>query len=58
MLRQKINQPLVLNSPEDELQEISMLEESTQHYEYKTPANNPKTPGFRLDGWFTPSSDN
>jgi hypothetical protein len=55
MLRQKLNQPLVLNSPEEDLQEISLLEQSSQPYEYKTPIANPKTCGFRLEGWFTPS---
>ena len=58
MLRQKINKRLVLNSPEDDLQEISLLEDSNHSFEYKTPVANGKTEKFRLDGWFTPNLEN
>jgi len=59
MLRQRLNQPLVLmNSPEDDLQEISMLEDGNPSFEYKTPVASGKNEKFRLDGWFTPTLEN
>jgi hypothetical protein len=59
MFRQRLNQPIVLiNSPEEELQEISMLEDGNPSFEYKTPVSNGKQDKYGLDGWFTPTFDN
>jgi hypothetical protein len=58
MLKRKINQPLFFNSPEDDLKEISLLEDRNYSFEYKTPVSNGKTEKFRFDGWITSNLEN